>query len=195
MKLIKKENEYGLTLFLEDDDKVLEIVFGRNGDLYWIIRSKNESNNHTITITKENYEIYKLFVSLFDDIENINLLDHDYANVEKEYYIKSNYSNYNELYNKDNGVITWYSDETNHNVANILKIKKEKELFIIDFITQEDKEEYDRDFKSPKHIVIRFRNSGSRYNPFNIVFMRMYRNMINIVDVNENEYQNVLKMK
>ena len=42
-----------------------EILFGGNGDLYWIIRSKIEANNHSFIITKENYEVYELFNKLF----------------------------------------------------------------------------------------------------------------------------------
>ena len=101
------------------------------------ICSENVNDDNNFIITKENYEVYRLF-------------------------------------DKENNTITWYSDETNHEVANILKIKKENESFELEFYIQPYIEGYDRDFNSLYHIPIRFRNSGSSYDPFNIVFMRMY---------------------
>ena len=41
----------------------------------------------------------------------------------------------------------------------------------------------------PGTMGIRFRNSGSRYMPFNAVFMRMFREMQNIDDVNDYGHQ------
>ena len=188
MKIIKQRDEY-LNICFEENDKKLEILFGGNGDLYWIIRSKVEANNHSFIITKENYEVYELFNKLFFDIENINIFDKDYTNADKDYYRETNHHNYNELYSKDSNEITWYSDETNYEVANILKIKKVTDSFVINFYTQENKNEYDKDFNSPHHIVIRFRNSGSRYKPFNVIFMRMYNDMNNITDINDEGHQ------
>ena len=50
-------------------------------------------------------------------------------------------------------------------------------------------EGYDRDFASLYYIPIRFRNSGSRYDPFNIIFMRMYERLKKIDDVNDYGHQ------
>ena len=33
---------------------------------------------------------------------------------------------------------------------------------------------------NPRKITIRFRNSGSRYDPFNIIFMRLYQGLCNL---------------
>ena len=100
-----------------------------------------------------------------------------------------NLSNYNELFDKENNTITWYSDETNHEVANILKIRKESKSFELEFYIQPYIEGYDRDFNSLYHIPIRFRNSGSSYDPFNIVFMRMYEKMKQVYDINDYGHQ------
>ena len=206
MKVIKRKDEFGTIISFQEFEKQFYISFGGNLDLYWTIRSKNGNDHHEFIITKENYEVYKLFEELFEDIENIKIFTEtnipfyieteeekqDYINkveYEKNKYRLFNHSNYNELFDKKNNTITWYSDETNHEVANILKIKKEKESFRLEFHIQPHIEKYDRDFNSPNYIPIRFRNSGSSYDPFNIIFMRMYEKMKQIDDINDYGHQ------
>ena len=211
MKVIKHENEFGLIISFQELDKQFDVSFSGNGDLYWTIRSENINDDNNFIITKENYEVYRLFEELFDDIENIKIDDDEEyitfylkTEEEKQEYIKKrkdeieyeknkyrlfNLSNYNELFDKENNAITWYSDETSHEVANILKIKKENESFELEFYIQPYIEGYDRDFNSLYHIPIRFRNSGSSYDPFNIVFMRMYGKMKQVDNVNDYGHQ------
>lgn len=211
MKVIKNENEFGLIISFQELDKQLDVSFSGNGDLYWTICSKNVNDDNNFIITKENYEVYRLFEELFDDIENIKIDDDEEyitfylkTEEEKQEYIKNqkdeieyeknkyrlfNLSNYNELFDKENNTITWYSDETSHEVANILKIKKENESFELKFYIQQYIEGYDRDFNSLYHIPIRFRNSGSSYDPFNIVFMRIYEKMKRVDNINDYGHQ------
>lgn len=191
MKLIKQNNQDGIKIFLQEDNKYITIFFAGNGDLYWSLNTDNISNN-SITITKENYRLYCLFYQLFKDIDEINIFDDEFYKDridDKDRYRKYNCSNYNELYNLENNTITWYSDETAHEVSNILKIKKDEETFRIEFYIQPYIDGYDKDFHSDNYIPIRFRNSGSSYEPFNIVFMRMYNNMKEIDDVNDYGHQ------
>lgn len=78
-----------------------------------------------------------MFEQLFFDIENINIFGEE----DITFYIESeektqeneklkmnyrlfNHSNYNELFNDISKTVTWYSDETSHKIANVLKIKK-----------------------------------------------------------------------
>lgn len=68
-------------------------------------------------------------------------------------------------------------------------LKKSESNYELEFYIQPYIEGYDRDFNSLNHIPIRFRNSGSSYDPFNIVFMRMYRKMKQIDDVNDYGHQ------
>jgi hypothetical protein len=216
MKLTKKENEHGLSIFLTEGDKELGFWFGGNGDLYWHIynRSKHgdtKDKEESFTITKENYGVYRLFDRLFRDIDDINIFDNDdevpfYLETQQEIdeYLQEqrerreedkvrcreyNHANYHELYDKDNQVITWYSDETAHPVANYLKIKRGEETFEVEMFTQPHQQGYDRDFGTSNYIPIRFRNSGSRYDPFNIVFMRMYNDMHEVDDILDNGHQ------
>ena len=210
MKIEKIKTEFGTNIFFSEDNDTFIISFGGNGDLYWTMRSKIDSNNHNFIISKENYEVYRLFEELFDDIENIKIFEEENipfyieTEEEKQEYLENykeeiayeknkyrlfNHSNYNELFNKENNTITWYSDETNHEVANILKIKKENEIFKLEFYIQPYVEGYDRDFNSLNYIPIRFRNSGSLYEPFNVVFMRMYQKMKHVDDINDYGHQ------
>ena len=188
MKLTKQDTEFGLNITLEENNKQFIISFLGNLDLYWIIKTKEKDNKHSFVITKENYDLYRTFDELYSDIENINIFDKDSFETE-ETDIEDEYSNYKELFNKENKTITWYSDETAHEVANVLKIKKQDNIFKIEFYTQPHIYGYDRDFNSPNYIPIRFRNSGSRYYPFNVVFMRMYNKLKKIDDVNDYGHQ------
>lgn len=216
MKFIKEKGDFGLNIFLADYEKYLAFTFGGNGDLYWSINinGKNENSDYkhdSFIITKENYDLYRLFEELFLDIENINIfgIEDDILfyienDEEKRKYLENrskeiedekrkyrlyNFSNYNELFDTNNKTITWYSDETAHEVANILKIKKEENIFRIDFYTQPYINGYDEDFASAKHISVRFRNSGSSYYPFNIIFMKMYNELHKIDDINDFGHQ------
>ena len=155
--------------------------------MYWCIRSKEESDKHDFTITKENYPLYFLFEQLFFDIENVNI---DYYTEEEKTECKErNESNYSELFDKENGIITWYSDEVAKEVSNYLRIRKVDETFVLEFRTQPHIKGYDRDFNTPKNIPIRFRTSGSKYEPFNEIFVKMYRSLKQVDDVNDFGHQ------
>ena len=198
MKVIKEENNFGTDIILKENDKYIRFSFGGNLDLYWSIYTPNSnSESKQFIITKENYGIYSLFEKLFDDIENINIFD-NLENIddepkdkekEKKKYRSFNLSNYNELFNENTRTITWYSDETAHEVANILTIKQEKNIFKIDFSMQPHIKGYDEDFHNAYCIPIRFRNSGSSYDPFNYIFMRMYNNMKEVDDIHDIGHQ------
>ena len=98
-------------------------------------------------------------------------------------------SNYSELISKAKKTITWYSDATSSSVSNYLTIYDNEESFDIKFHTQQYIKGFDRDSRTSHSIPIRFRNSGSKYNPFNIIFMRMYQNLKLIEDVHEKGHQ------
>jgi hypothetical protein len=72
---------------------------------------------------------------------------------EKESYRKYNRSHYNDLYDREQQTITWYSDETAMPVANFLKIKRKPETFELEFSTQKHIKGYDRDFGNAYYIL------------------------------------------
>ena len=96
MKVIKHENEFRLIISFQELDKQFDVSFSGNGDLYWTIRSENVNDDNNFIITKENYEVYRLFEELFDDIENIKIFDDEEyitfylkTEEEKQEYIKN----------------------------------------------------------------------------------------------------------
>jgi len=207
MKIDKVDTEFGKHVFLEEDGQRLCMMFCGNLDLYWALYSSNVEEYNEFVITKENYEIYHQFEILFNDIENMDIHGENqlpfYIKNKKEkkiyygeryeeikekekLYKKHNFGNYNRLYNKKEKTITWYSDETNYRVSNYLIIQKQKDSFKIVFNYQQPIDDYDRDFHTKRSIAVRFRNSGSYYEPFNIIFMRMYHNM---QEIEENDHQ------
>ena len=44
-------------------------------------------------------------------------------------------------------------------------------------ISDEYKNDADLMLMDPRRITVRFRNSGSRYDPFNIIFMKLYQGL------------------
>ena len=196
MKLIKQKSEFGTIIYLKERGRYLGFSYAGNLDLYLTINGKVDK---PITITKENYNLYKAFETLYSDIENINIFDYvesediyEYNKMVEEFRErcrKNNQYNYNELFDKKRRTITWYSDETAKEAANYVTIKKQKDAFVLRFYTQSPKTDYNPDFNSKNHISIRIRNARSRYAPFNILFMKMYNNMVEIDDVNDNNHQ------
>lgn len=209
MRLSKRKSDFGTDISLVEDNKELSFVYGGNLDLYWTLHSDDTTVDNTFTITKENYQVYQLFEELFMDIDTINIFYEDVPfyldsseeireylkrkeeeqEEDKKRYRLYNSSHYNDLYNSKNQTITWYSDETSSKVSNYLIIRKADEEFIIEFHTQDNIKGYDDDFKSKFHIPIRFRNSGSSYDPFNLIFMKMYNSMKEVDDVNDANHQ------
>lgn len=214
MQVVLRNNEYKTKdIYLIDRNKILLIAFGGTGDLYWIIRNQDCIENEEylcdyFEITKENYTVYSLFEQLLKDIKNINIFDkkeNDFppyvqTDEEKEEYLeelefdkkrykKFNMSNYNNLYDEATNTITWVSDETGYEVANVVKINKTNDKFRIEFFKQPYIEGYEREFNILGSMGIRFRNSGSRYNPFNIVFMRMFSKLQEVDDINDYGHQ------
>lgn len=178
MNLKKLKNNYfeGINdISIIHENKKLSIMYRENLDLYWMVSDENILNNSEISqinfeITKENYQIYQQFELLFSNLENLNIFDEKNDETAIKHY--KDCTRYNDLYN--NGKITWYSDETNEKVANYLEISKCKDKFLLSFHIQPYIDGYDYDTHHHNSIAIRFRNSGSRYSPFNILFMKMY---------------------
>lgn len=201
MRVILSNNDYGTKdIHLVDENKTLSIVFAGTGDLHWIIRNTDciEAEEYAydyFEITKENYQIYSLFEELLYDIGTINIFDGEEIKTSSDVKFqkmgerKYNMSHYNDLYDSDDGTVTWVSDETGFEVANMVSIKKREDKFSIEFRTQLYIEGYDREYNTLGMIGVRFRNSGSRYAPFNVIFMRMFRGLQEVDDVSDYGHQ------
>jgi len=181
----KRKTTFGYTIDIFDDNKILTITFWGNLDLYWYLKSEEKREVDTFEITKENYFLYSLFDILYNDIVNCNLFkvyeeELSFVNSIKElqmiYNRKENlnkvfseYEEYKRLYNGK--YICWYSDDDSIEDANYVKIIKKEDKYVLEFFSN---------FKSSTlwlSNTIRFRNSGSRYMPFNMIFMNMYNSL------------------
>ena len=166
LEVNKYENGWGYDTFdIKTNEGVFVILFAPNGDLYWQYKSEisvlEDKDKQELVITKENYFIYELFYKLYESIKN-----------NKVFYDNKNY--FEEKQNKlfKNNAIEWYSDELPIDITSKLTITKEEEVFKVIF--EKSKKTQDGIFIT---YSIRFRNSGSRYAPFNINFMEMYNEL------------------
>ena len=199
MEFLKQESKLGLNILLKEEDKFISICFMSNGDLYFSLHSKGDNRDNKFVITKENYNIYKLFEKLFIDIENINSYEKgdsfftsktdDKIKYDKNKYSVLNCSSNNKLLNKNKDTVTWYSDETAYSIANFLKIKKGEDGFELEFHTQPSMDKNNAGLHSSNYIPIRYRKCGDKYDPLNIVFTKMHNNFKKIDDVYDYGHQ------
>lgn len=234
------EREGCYYIYLKQDNKILEITFGGNLDLYWslkIIREHKEDLDEIMysmydevienfIITKENYFIYSLFEELYNDVLESRVfvpirkretsegteseLDDDDFDVWKK-YDEFDFQGRNEWYKKQpiykklfNGKnIEWRSDEEEFSVANRVTIDKVDDTFILEFTRPylSESKRFSGFLFSPNNIHIRFRNSGSTYEPYNAIFMRMFNKLQDYdpdnhqMHIEEMNYQRKLTLK
>lgn len=156
----------------------------------------------TFLITKENHVIYELFKKLVEDIKlprvyeplkREDLTEEDLPDPEIEEILEElnhgeseeercNHWNeelktserYRKLYDGEN--IRWHSDEDYYEVADRVMITELEDSILLEFYRP--KTTFGTiGFRMPGTVTIRFRNSGSTYDPLNIVFMKMYRQL------------------
>ncbi len=187
LKIVREGNSNGYSYyFINEDNKRLRVIYSSNGDLYFDLYSLQKDHEQSFTISTEDTFIYNAFNKLYKDIEDANVYEVNELDlmlcineqeVEDEYrkvkqmndYLKGKF-NYHELF--CDGVITWVSDdssETSLELANTLKIMKDEDKFILKFSFNDTKTWYSNS--------IRISNSGSRYEPFNIVMMNFYKEL------------------
>ena len=156
-----------------------DIMFGGNLDLYWYYWPEEDFKDwplaKTFTISKENYFIYQKLDELYKNIkeqkpyrfkdENVSTVFDSSKLINESPSAQYSYKN---LFQND--IIKWYSDDAPLEEASMLEIKSQEDKYIITF--HQGKE----DFGFPTY-VIRFRNSGSRYEPYNFAFMNMYNSL------------------
>ena len=171
VKLVKNDNlTYDIKLI--DGSKNLTIMYGGNGDLYWSLVNDDwvsfyEGITNHFDITKENYEVYKSFESLLLYLKAIS--------------IREELTNYNKLYDVKSNEVTWISDKLIEEVANEVTISKQSEVIRLSFKTKPWVLGYDRNYFEFGMISIRFRNSGSRYRPFKLIFMNLFNELQKLI--------------
>lgn len=207
MEVIKKKSEVGTydICIKESEDKSLALIWGGNGDLYWLLDNleemdvKEDPMYDTFCITKKDYAIYSMFEELYDDLMNGRIYlpeehmnTHVEALTEEEKEEVEKYNAYEiehareenedikrsaryQLLTADN-VVTWYSDEEERRIAEIVRISKQEDSILLEFIRQSKKDDLG-DTRLPGYYSIRFRTSGSTYTPCDLVFTRHFLKM------------------
>lgn len=176
---------------------------------------KTQDNDFTFLIGKDNYEVWEIFDKLYNNVINANLyslteerreriimdslmLDEDYhqnlkyeEEMIKEFNqdLKKRYA-YKMLVNK--GIITWISDDYYDDIAPFFKIEKVGVSYLISFGIPKVSRKLNSEeihivsaYKYLKTISVRIRNSGSRYDPFNIAFMSAFNSLMNLEENNQ----------
>lgn len=207
MEVIKNRSEVGTydICIKESETKSLGLVWGGNGDLYWLLDNledidvKDDPMYDSFCITKEDYAVYSLFEELYNDlmqgriylpeqhmntnveglteeeqeeVERFNAYEIEHAASENE-DIKQ--SRRYQLLTADN-VVTWYSDEEQRSHAEIVRISKQEDSILLEFIRQTKKDDQGQT-RLPGYYSIRFRTSGSTYTPCDLVFTRHFLKM------------------
>ncbi len=204
MKIEKIKNDMGAYDFqLSKDGKKLTILYAGNLDLYMMLGNgdliPDDCNlGLEFDITKEKYEIYRLFDDLYNEIIDGEVFkkDKDEIDTEYEHDFKDTYA-YEYLVD-ENKDIYWISDDGPRNAEDAMRISKlDEDTYRLTFFRNDIP--MDCGFKNAMNITVRFRNSGSYYSPFNCVFMRMYQKMQSIdpkyhqIHMEELEYVKKLK--
>ncbi|MDD3186868.1 MAG: hypothetical protein PHD02_00100 [Bacilli bacterium] len=165
---IKSEENTYYTFTFTTLEGSFQIIFSGNLDLYWRCLDRIESDQESIqyTITKENYPIYLLFEELYERVRDYNIFNSKKLN---ENLKKRDKRNSQRLF--QDGVIEYHCDDYDYDESDMFKIKPTEEGFAIIFEKGNRAKEYKRS------CAIRIRNSGSRYNNFNIIFMEVYKKL------------------
>lgn len=167
-----------------NNNKKLRIFFAGNLDLYMQLSNGEliSSEDNTILdfdITKENYDIYSIFDSLYKSIINGEPFSDDLDLLEYSNYIdyKNRYE-YKNLVDKDLN-INWISDDGPTESEDMIRVSVlDEDTYRLLFFRNNIP--LDIGIKNPFGITIRFRNSGSKYEPFNCVFMQMFHKLQSI---------------
>jgi len=207
IKKIPNEREKCYDIELIDNNKKLKILFAGNLDLYMVLGNneiipENENVVLFFDITKEDYEIYSIFDSLYRNIIDGKPLEKDEYDEEffddDEIDYKNTYQ-YKILVDNDH-IIRWVSDDGPYEEEDRLRIKRlDDDTYRLIFIRND--KPLTEGMKSGFGIAVRFRNSGSRYQPFNCLFMKMYHELQSIdpdyhqIHMEEIEYLKKKKIK
>ena len=190
LEITKQIDENGYYTFsFTTKEGTFEITFQNNLDLYWrYIYNGNileEPDLKEFFITKENEKIYSLFDELYNSIKDSNPysgftfitpISYYHKDLERDELEKIEIPENphpNNIFYK--GIITWVSDDfASMEKASNFKIIKINDAFKITFKKSEPEYDCGMPFKT---FSVRIRNSGSRYNPYNIAFMKMYHEL------------------
>lgn len=170
-------NTFGKYLKLTQNGNTFNILFGGNLDLYFqpvMNRMELFTNREPLefVISEEDGFLYDAFLNLYEKIINYIPLEEMDSKREREYQkLKDSYRPFPLVHDK---VISWHSDEEDVDTSSILNISKTEDNQIkLEFIKNKPEDDLYLTY------AIRFRNSGSTYDPFNFRFMELYNSLCN----------------
>lgn len=173
----KNKTEFGYEFDISTNRGVFKIFFGGNLDLYWTCFGNRNDFEKEFWITKENYFLFSLFEELYNGILNYEVISLDeFKHFDDSY---NRYIEYKEGLKRSNefnrpfvdGGVEWCTDDPWYSVPSVLRVEKKDEVYKVIF-----RKGIGGNFST---FAVRFRNSGSRYDPYNILFMKMYRKLEN----------------
>lgn len=175
MEIKKKLNFEGTyDIQLVKDGKKLTILWARVLDLYMVLEDgerlpfrKTKSIDFDINVGDK--EIYGLFDKLYNDVIDGNIFET--ASKKKDRITLYNYN----LLVDENKNIVWVSDDGRFDEVDRMKISKMDNSYRLTFTRTENQSI--GEFKDPYAIYVRLRTSGSRYDPFYVPFIRMFRSL------------------
>lgn len=203
MEVQKKLNwDKSYDFLLKKDNKTLEIMYGGTLDLYLSLNDGTVipyKSNKSIDfdITKENYEVFKLFDELYN-----NIIDGKPYGKESECYDNNSVfgKRQHDMLVDENNNINWISDNGPSYIEDRFKFfKVDDDTYRFTFYRND--EEMDFGHKSCIDISVRIRNSGSSYEPYNCAFMLMFQKLQKIdteyhqIHFEEVEYAKKLEKK
>ena len=183
-------NGYGC-ITLTNGKQKLTIEYAPNLDLYFVVENASE-----FVITKEDYQIYELFLKLYETIISADVFNQssfDYyineflGHFDNEFISYEDYSKMNdrkfEIIKKQDyytnlineGKIVWKCDDYPHDIGPSFEISKDSDIIKITF----DRVNAERqDLFHPKNrTTVRIRTSGSAYNYFYAPFMMLFKEL------------------
>ena len=203
--------DYGYITILNGKKK-LTIEYAPNLDLYFVVEDTSE-----FVITKEDYQIYELFSKLYETIISADVFNQssfDYYMSEFLGHFNNKFISY-EDYSKMNdrkfeiikkqdyhtnlvneGKIVWKCDDYPRDSGPSFKISKCTDIIKITF-DKGDTEKQDL-FHPKNRTTVRIRTSGSAYNYFYIPFMMLFKELKELVLIDQihiEEYLYTKKLK
>lgn len=156
-------------VLLSRGDQCLDISFQGNLDLYFSLKDYEKDN--TFVIGKDNHEVYSAFDNLYNSVMQGNIVGFNYKKRAKETGLV------------EGKKIIWRSDDYELDVAPYLEIEKLENAYLLklDRPTPERQLDCLEEFGlANPTLTVRLRNSGSLYTPFNVLFMELFNNLIEI---------------
>ena len=175
IKVNKVQNDLGMNdIVISKGNQGMMMLYDENDTLYWVIKDSKEP----FEITKENYALYSLFNQLYTHILSSKVFQmtdreiHSCTTIEQLLKLKEQVSKKNEqakqigkeskLFNSTS--ISWCSDESAIEAANVLHISKIDDKIILNFETK----------NVERNGCISFKMKNSRYAPFQSLFLQLY---------------------